>query len=223
MKLPAIFDTAPLLYLITNRLQFREGAASPAADCLARQLEVIDQVARQGPLLMQIREKDLSDREVHDFAQAVMRCVRPHGGHTLINDRIDVALAAGAAGVHLPSRSPGPGVAREMARRQGREDFLIGVSTHTADEVARAEAEGADFVVFGPVFPLISKKAAGPVAGLGELARVCRAVSIPVLGLGGIEAGNVDAVLQAGAAGIAGISLFAEPENVAALRSRFAE
>lgn len=128
----------------------------------------------------------------------------------LVNDRLDVALAAGADGVHLRTSSLSVGEARKLARRSRAGEFLIGVSTHTLKEAAEAEAGGADFIVFGPVYAPFSKQVSGPLPGLPGLAAVCQAVEIPVFGLGGIRMDNFVAVIRQGAAGIAAISLFTE-------------
>jgi thiamine-phosphate diphosphorylase len=112
-----------------------------------------------------------------------------------------VAIAAGAAGVHLPSGSP----AARFWRRPG---FLIGVSCHTVEDVRQAEADGADYAVFGPVFPPLSKLPVLEPRGIEGLSQAAAAVRIPVLALGGITSENIAACISAGAAGVAGISLF---------------
>jgi thiamine-phosphate diphosphorylase len=117
---------------------------------------------------------------------------------------VDVALAAGAGGVHLPADSPAPG----RWRAQAPAGFRIGVSCHSVEEVRQAEAEGADYAMFGPVFPPLSKPAGVEPKGLDALARAAAAVRIPVLALGGVTLGNSAACVSAGAAGVAGISLF---------------
>jgi len=138
------------------------------------------------------------------LVQKVLALPNPRGVKILVNTRVDVALAAGAAGAHLPGNSPPPQVWRAVVPR----DFLIGVSCHSVEEVERAAEEGADYVLFGPVFDPISKAAASPALGYGELAQAARAVKIPVLALGGITRANIDACVAQGAAGIAGISLY---------------
>jgi thiamine-phosphate pyrophosphorylase len=153
---------------------------------------------------VQIREKDLSGRELMLLVRRVMGLPNPHSARILVNTRVDVALAAGADGVHLPSRS----IAASEWRGMVPSGFLIGVSCHSLEEVLRAEAEGADYVLFGPVFAPLSKTSDLAPRGVEELGRVSRAVRIPVMALGGITAENAAACVNAGAAGVAGISMF---------------
>jgi thiamine-phosphate pyrophosphorylase len=161
---------------------------------------------------VQIREKDLPARELLSLvregcgaraSRAASRLVSTPA-KILVNTRVDVAIAAGADGVHLPAGSIAPNVWRKITPPR----FLIGVSCHTLDEVQRAEAEGADYVVFGPVFAPLSKTSDLAPRGLEGLAHAAAAVKIPVLALGGITWGNAEACVEAGAAGVAGITLF---------------
>jgi thiamine-phosphate pyrophosphorylase len=130
----------------------------------------------------------------------------------LINDRADVAASAGA-GVHLTTRS----MTAAVVRRAFGPSMLIGVSTHSLQEAEEAEQKGANFVVFGPVFETESKMVYGPPVGAEALREVVARVSIPVLALGGINLSNFREPLDCGAAGIAGISLFAKAEDLSAL------
>jgi thiamine-phosphate pyrophosphorylase len=153
---------------------------------------------------IQIREKDLPARELLALIRSVRALPNPRGVKILVNTRVDVALAAAADGAHLPAGSPTPAQWRSVVAP----GFLLGVSCHSVEHVRAAEAEGADYVVFGPVFEPISKTAGLEPRGLQELERTARAVKIPVLALGGVTKSNLAACFAAGAAGVAGISLF---------------
>jgi thiamine-phosphate pyrophosphorylase len=151
-----------------------------------------------------IRDKDLAARELLALTQRVLTMPRPPLTKIIVNTRLDVALAAGAGGLHLPAGSIAPHRWRPLTPA----GFLVGVSCHTVDEVKTAEAEGADYVVFGPVFAPLSKTSDLPPRGLEGLADAAHAVRIPVLALGGVTRFNAPECVAAGAAGIAAISLF---------------
>jgi thiamine-phosphate pyrophosphorylase len=177
----------------------RHSLPDPAAllTCIARNLQ-------SGVDWIQIREKDLSSRELFDLVRSALALPNPRNTKILVNTNVDVALAAGAAGVHLPSDSPEPRRWRALAPP----GLLIGVSCHSVDEVRAAEAEGADYVLFGPVFAPISKASDLAPRGLEGLAEAARAVHIPVVALGGVTRENAESCAVAGAAGIAGISRY---------------
>jgi thiamine-phosphate pyrophosphorylase len=171
-------------------------------------------LVRGGIRWLLLREKDLEDRPLADLAG---RCRELAGGGALvmISGRADLCRAAGLAGVHLPAHGPPTARVRSILG----DGALIGRSTHTQAEVELAAAEGADYVVFGPVFPPLSKPAAGAAQGLEALATAARA-SIPVYALGGLTLDRLEAVAATGAAGAAGITLFTDAARIGTLARR---
>ena len=153
---------------------------------------------------IQVRDKEIPARELLELVRRVMALPNPHAARILVNSRVDVAIAAGADGAHLPAGS----IAPETWRAIVPAGFQIGVSCHTLEEAIRAEREHADYVLFGPVFAPLSKTSDLSPRGLGELRRVSHVLKIPVLALGGITKHNAQACVNAGAAGVAGITLF---------------
>lgn len=166
-------------------------------------LPVIGQAIAAGVDLLQIRERLLETRDLLTVVKAALAQARGTATQILVNDRLDVALAAGAHGLHLPTHGFS---AAEVRRRFP--DLLLGASCHNLEELSRAEQGGADFTVFGPVFETASKKVYGLPLGTEKLAEAVRVVAIPVLALGGITLSNAADCLRAGAAGLAAISLF---------------
>jgi thiamine-phosphate pyrophosphorylase len=138
----------------------------------------------------------------------------------LVNDRIDVALATGAAGVHLGESSIPAGTVGEWRRAAGRTNFRIGVSCHSMEAARTAEDSGADYIFFGPVFATPSKAAYGAPQGIEKLQQVCRAVRIAVIAIGGVTVENANSCVAAGARGIAAIRLFQESGDLPALVNR---
>ncbi|HEX2642620.1 MAG TPA: thiamine phosphate synthase [Thermoanaerobaculia bacterium] len=158
---------------------------------------------------VQIREKDLDDRALLDLVR-LARAALPEST-LLVNGRLDVALAAGAAGAHLP----GDGVPLAALRERFGGNVLLGRSTHTLEEVERARRDGADYVTFGPVYETPGKAEYGPPAGLERLAAAAR-LRIPVYALGGVTLSRFGEVAAAGAAGVAAIRLFQDPDELRA-------
>jgi thiamine-phosphate pyrophosphorylase len=176
-------------------------------------VDVVEAALRGGVRAVQLRERDLPARELHALALRLREIMSRHDALLLVNDRIDVALACGADGVHLPGNSFTIGDARALLGPSK----LVAASTHTVDEVNAAGREGADFVVFGPVFDTPSKRAFGAPVGLDALERAC-ACKVPVLAIGGIRAETCATTRARGAAGIAVIREIAsadDPERAA--------
>jgi thiamine-phosphate pyrophosphorylase len=212
-----------LLYYITDRSQFPGSEAQRRT----RLLDKIAEAARAGVDFIQLREKDLSSRDLESLAHDGVSAVRETRNvkretKFLINHRADIALAAGAAGVHLRSDDIPVSDARTIFSRNVKREtrnVIIAVSCHTQSDLALAASQGADLAVFAPIF----EKSGRPGAGLEALRSACRATpALPVLALGGVTLDNAQACLDAGAAGIAAIRLFQEgsiQEVVAHLRA----
>ena len=195
----------PIVYPITS------GKASPPEILRLVRAAVDAEVP-----LFQIREKLLSARVLYEVVVRALSITRGSKTRLIVNDRVDVARAAGADGVQLTARS----LPADVVRTTCGDEFLIGVSTHSCEEAQAARAGGADFVLFGPVFETESKRAFGPPQGLDKLRAVTRELEdFPVLAIGGITLENITACLSAGACGVAGISLFNNPEIYLTLRN----
>lgn len=188
-----------------------DASGAPGAEILH---DVIVRAAKSGATWIQIREKDLPSRALLELARFAVAETWAAGARVLVNDRLDVALAAKAAGVHLGENSVPVETVRAWHRAAGRADFLIGVSCHSLASARAAERGGADYVFFGPVFATPSKEAFGPPQGVERLREVCASVKIPVLAIGGINQDNARECMEAGAAGIAAIRLFQDPINM---------
>jgi len=205
-----------ILCYVTGRESL--GASAPAASLL----ESIRAAIEAGVDWVQIREKDVKARELFALARQAEAVSgsegRTRAARVLINDRLDVALAAGAAGVHLGRESaPVRDVVRWCRAGNAPAGFLIGVSCHHIEEAREAQSAGASYIFFGPVFETPSKRSFGPPQGIARLAEVCRSVRLPVIAIGGLNQENAAECLRAGAAGIAAIRLFQETRARGAL------
>lgn len=195
----------PLVYLVTDRLRLAEKTGDGRLACLIRFLQ---QATVAGVDMIQVRERDLTTRELFDLTEALADRTTSRT-RLLVNDRADIAAAL-SVGVHLTTRSIPPAAIRAGFGK----DLLIGASTHNLNEVRRAEEGGADFVVFGPVFETESKRKFGPPVGLQALRDAVAASRIPVLAIGGITTSNFRDVLETGASGLAAISLFIDADDL---------
>jgi len=194
------------LYYITDRRQFPGEGHEQEQRLVAK----IAECAAAGVEYIQLREKDLETRELEELALKAMAALSGSRTHLLINSRTDVALACGAHGVHLPANDLSASEVRSIFARAGNSEPVIGFSTHSVAEVASAEAHGASFAVFGPVF---EKSGSANREGLEQLRRICHRAEaaqppMPVWALGGISLENAGQCVAAGAAGIAAIRLF---------------
>jgi thiamine-phosphate pyrophosphorylase len=179
---------------------------------------------------IQIREKDLAGRAMlgmtRDAVALASAAGRTNAEETrsvqtcvIVNDRIDIAIASGAAGAHLGRKSlPAREAVRWCHSRSMATDFLIGVSCHSPEEARAAESSGASYIFFGPVFETPSKRAFGAAQGIARLAELCRGVRVPVIAIGGVNEENGGECVRVGAAGIAAIRLFQEAGNEGALK-----
>jgi thiamine-phosphate pyrophosphorylase len=167
-------------------------------------VEQCSEAVRAGVDMIQIRERDLDGGPLASLVADLVRLTRGTATRIVVNDRLDVALACGADGVHLRGDSIPPESARSIAPH----GFLIGRSVHHEQE-AKAAAAGADYLVAGTVFPTSSKAGLTGWLGVDGLARICRSVSVPVLAIGGVTVDRLPGIAAAGAAGVAAIGLFA--------------
>ena len=193
----------PILYAITSGAT--KSKTTPHDYEFIRILHLAEAAVAAQLSLFQIREKNLSARVLYELVTRATKITRGSLTRLLVNDRFDIALAAGADGVHLTSASLPARVVREISGPE----FLIGVSTHSLETARDARDSGADFAVFGPVFETESKRVFGPPQGLDKLQRVTSELQgFPVVAIGGITLDNAESCFAAGASGIAGIRLF---------------
>lgn len=191
---------ASRLLLVTDRQQTR---GRPLLDVLTSALAA-------GVHAVQLRERDLSSRELLRLAQEVQRLTTAAGAQLLINDRADVAMTLDGVGVHLRANSLPVAATRKLLGGQR----LIGVSTHSVEEVARAESEGADYIVLGPIYETPSKMVYGAPLGVRALEEACRRVRVPVIGIGGVTAARVEEMQRAGAFGVAVVTAVLGADDV---------
>ncbi len=193
--------TPPILCLVTDGMLMPHDPADTIDSAVSR----IGRAARAGVDLIQVRERRMPDGALVAFVRHVISELAGTRTRVLVNDRVDIAIAAGAAGVHLRGDSYGAAEARALAGERA----LIGRSVHSTQEAVAAERAGAlDYLVFGTVFATASKPVSHQPAGVAALEAVCRAVRLPVLAIGGITAERAREVAGAGAAGVAAIGLF---------------
>jgi thiamine-phosphate pyrophosphorylase len=207
----------PILCYVTDRATLPGGG-----DALVSTTHVeraIERAIGAGADWIQVREKDLDARPLEALVRAAVE-ISAGRARVFVNDRLDVALSAGAAGVHLGERSLPIARVASWRAAAGRHDFAIGASCHSPEAVRAAERSGADYVFFGPVFATPSKASFGPPQGLERLAAACEGARIPVLAIGGIKESNAGSCLAAGAFGIAAIRMFQEENDLVEIVSR---
>jgi thiamine-phosphate pyrophosphorylase len=218
-------DGKPILCYITDR---RSLSTSPQKELMDPLLGKIELLAAAGIDWIQLREKDLSGKQSASLTREALKRVSKQAGHSksatriIVNDRLDVALAEQAGGVHLGENSVPVEEAKRLlqsspAAQTLAHKFRVGVSCHSLEAAKSAAAAGADYLFFGPIFATPSKAAYGAPQGLDCLAAVCSSVNIPVLAIGGITMANVSSCLSAGASGIAAIRLFQDSPDPASL------
>ncbi len=173
--------------------------------------ELVREAIAGGAGIIQLRDKWLSIRELYPVALNLREITREAGVLFIVNDSVELAMAVGADGVHLGQED----LPASVARRVSGGNLIVGVSTHSIDEAREAVGEGADYIAFGPIFETTTKDA-GEAKGTGMLARIRSEVKVPIVAIGGINAGNAKSVIEAGADAVAVISAVADAEDVRA-------
>lgn len=196
------------LYLITDRKLM-----TPHSSLLT----AVEDGLKGGVKAVQLREKDLNTRELLELAYKMRELTKKYHAKLFINDRIDIALAIGADGVHIGQK----GIPAHAVRKIVQEKLRIGVSTHSLEEALEAERDGADFITLGPIYETPSKLKYGKPIGVDTLRRVKSAVSIPVFGIGGIKLDRVQEVMEAGADGVALISAILAAQDIKGTTEKF--
>ncbi|HEY8224059.1 MAG TPA: thiamine phosphate synthase [Pyrinomonadaceae bacterium] len=204
----------PIIYLITNGAT--SSKTTPDSEEFSQVLTLVQKAVTANIPLVQIREKALTARVLYELTRRAAAIVENSSTYLLVNDRLDVALAAGAHGVQLTSKSLPVPVIREVSPSQ----FIVGVSTHSLTEAEAARSGGADFILFGPVFQTESKRAFGEPQGIGKLATIVQAVgALPVIAIGGIGIVNLRECFVSGASGVAAIRLLSDPATLQTITS----
>ncbi len=206
----------PILCYVTDR---RSLPLSTSADAHNLLFASVERAAAAGVDWIQLREKDFSGKEWEELVHESLRRISGAATRLFVNDRLDVALACGAGGVHLSENGIPVSEACRLrdeffSSRSEKRDFLVGVSCHSLGASLGAARAGADYIYFSPIFNTPSKANYGPPQGLDRLAAICRALEIPVIAIGGISTENAQSCLQAGAAGVAAIRLFQESSEL---------
>lgn len=208
----------PIIYLITSGAT--NARTTPASEEFVEILKLIADAVAAKVSLIQLREKNLSARVLCELTTQAAELTRESQTRLLVNDRADIARAAGADGVHLATSS----ISADVIRRTFGRDFLIGASTHSVGEAQAARLADANFAVWGPVFATASKGVYGEPQGITKLQEVVREVApFPIVALGGITLDNFAPCLEAGASGIAGIGLFQDKGNLSHIVSQIKE
>jgi len=197
------------LYLITDRKLFADSGEMFTA---------VEEALQAGVKAVQLREKDLTTRELLDMSYKMREITARYNVKLFINDRADIAMCVNADGVHLGQNSIPVGAVRKVINASRithhASRFLIGVSTHNLDEALTAEREGADFITFGPIYSTSSKLKYGKPVGIESLKKIAERVIIPIFGIGGIKPDNAKEIINAGAYGAALISGILGKEDV---------
>ena len=197
-----------VICLVTDRRRLNSDLDPDAS--MDRLVTFVRAAAEAGVDLVQLRERDLEGRDLERLTRECVEATAPTSCRILLNDRADVALAAGAHGVHLRSDSLSARLVRTL-----NQQWMIGRSVHSASEARRLAAEGGlDYLILGTMFPTSSKPGLGHTSGLAELDELRQGVSVPVLAIGGITLENAGVAIAHGAAGMAGIGLFIPPVGV---------
>lgn len=195
------------LYLITDRKLFTNNHSL---------FTVLEEALKGGVRAIQLREKDLGVRELLDMAYKLRDLTKRHKARLFINDRVDVAIAVEADGVHLGQKSIPAHAAKKVSNK-----LVVGVSAHSMEEAVNAERDGADFITFGPVYKTPSKLRYGEPVGIEALRDICSKTNVPVFAIGGIKPEKSREVLDCGAYGIAAISAVFGSKDIKGTAERF--